>query len=143
MLTQKFAIGAFDTPYVNETAYKSILDKPAHRALALESAEQGIVLLKNGPNPALTETETATATATAPATASAHGGDDAVQTPLPIADLATKAIGLFGPLASSASTDDVVTAQVGSYVPHPTPPSPHPPPLFHLLVSLPLSLSDP
>ena len=139
MLTQKFAIGAFDTPYVNETAYKSILDKPAHRALALESAEQGIVLLKNGPNPALTETATAPATTTA----TAHGGDDAVQTPLPIADLATKAIGLFGPLASSASTDDVVTAQVGSYVPHPTPPSPHPPPLFHLLVSLPLSLSDP
>ena len=47
MLTQKFATGLFDEPYRGPGANLEVLDSPAHRQLALEAAEQGIVLLTN------------------------------------------------------------------------------------------------
>ncbi|MBT2440497.1 glycoside hydrolase family 3 C-terminal domain-containing protein [Streptomyces sp. ISL-36] len=47
-LTVRFALGEFDPeldPYADEQAF----DSPEHRALAQETAEQAVVLLKNGP----------------------------------------------------------------------------------------------
>lgn len=45
-LTQKFAARLFDNPYTSLDRLH-ILDSPAHRQLALEAAEQGIVMLIN------------------------------------------------------------------------------------------------
>jgi len=45
-LTQKFAAGLFDNPYTDYD-HLDILDSHAHRQLALEAAEQSIVLLQN------------------------------------------------------------------------------------------------
>ncbi len=45
LLTQKFALGLFENPYV--TADAIVLDTPAERALAREIAQKSIVLLKN------------------------------------------------------------------------------------------------
>ena len=45
MLTQKFTLGVFDNPYVNEGAV--VFDTPDERQLAREIAQKSIVLLKN------------------------------------------------------------------------------------------------
>src|SRR5690606_13096521 len=45
MLTQKFALGVFENPYVNEGAV--VFDTPDERQLAREIAQKSIVLLKN------------------------------------------------------------------------------------------------
>jgi len=49
VLAQKFAAGLFETPMTHETneSLAALLDCSAHRRLALEAAEQGIVLLLN------------------------------------------------------------------------------------------------
>ena len=45
LLTQKFALGLFENPYVDAGAV--VLDTPAERALAREIAQKSIILLKN------------------------------------------------------------------------------------------------
>ena len=47
VLQQKFAARLFDEPYADTEGVKAKLDTPAHRSLAREAAEQGIVLLQN------------------------------------------------------------------------------------------------
>ena len=44
----KFALGLFEKPLVADpAAAQAALNTPAHRALALRAAEEGVVLLKN------------------------------------------------------------------------------------------------
>lgn len=47
VLRVKFELGLFEDPYVDESIAPAITQCPEHRALALESAVQGTVLLKN------------------------------------------------------------------------------------------------
>jgi beta-glucosidase len=47
VLYVKFTLGLFEAPYVDEDAAASLAQCPEHRQLALESAEQSMVLLKN------------------------------------------------------------------------------------------------
>ncbi len=47
ILKIKFELGLFEDPYVDETVAPAITQCADHRALALESALQGVVLLKN------------------------------------------------------------------------------------------------
>jgi len=47
ILRIKFELGLFEDPYVDESVAAEITQCPEHRALALESALQGAVLLKN------------------------------------------------------------------------------------------------
>ena len=47
VLTTKFAIGLMDKPFVDPAAAEEIVRCDAHKALALESARQSIILLKN------------------------------------------------------------------------------------------------
>lgn len=47
VLMSKFALGLFDTPTVDATKAAAAVDTPAHRALAQQAAEEGVVLVKN------------------------------------------------------------------------------------------------
>jgi len=47
VLRQKFALGLFENPFVDEAAAASVFDTPAQRALARRAAERSIVLLRN------------------------------------------------------------------------------------------------
>ena len=47
MLAAKYALGLFDSPLTDPQAHVGVVNSPKHQALALEAAEQGIVLLKN------------------------------------------------------------------------------------------------
>jgi len=47
ILTQKFQLGLFDSPYVEVEAAVNAANCQAHRELALEAARQSMVLLKN------------------------------------------------------------------------------------------------
>lgn len=47
VLSIKFRLGLFDNPYVDESIAPRITQCPEHRQMALESALQGVVLLKN------------------------------------------------------------------------------------------------
>jgi beta-glucosidase len=47
ILRIKFLLGLFEDPYIDESVAAEITQRPEHRALALESALQGTVLLKN------------------------------------------------------------------------------------------------
>jgi beta-glucosidase len=47
VLAGKFASGLFEQPYVDANEAETIVQTPAHRALALEAARRSIVLLKN------------------------------------------------------------------------------------------------
>jgi beta-glucosidase len=50
LLTQKFRLGLFENPYVDETATPVIFDTPEQRRLAREIAHKSMVLLKNENN---------------------------------------------------------------------------------------------
>jgi beta-glucosidase len=50
ILRQKFRLGLFERPYVDPNIAVSGVPRDAHRALALETAREGIVLLKNEGN---------------------------------------------------------------------------------------------
>ena len=50
ILKQKFRLGLFDSPYVDEAKAAKADSAAEHRAIALEAAHQGIVLLKNEGN---------------------------------------------------------------------------------------------
>lgn len=47
VLEVKFRLGLFDDPFVDEEQAEAICNNPKHRALALQMAREGIVLLKN------------------------------------------------------------------------------------------------
>jgi beta-glucosidase len=47
ILEAKFKLGLFENPYVDESAIASIKNNPTHVAMALQSARESIVLLKN------------------------------------------------------------------------------------------------
>ena len=47
VLTAKYALGLFERPFAEPAAAAPSLNTPAHKALALRAAEEGIVLLKN------------------------------------------------------------------------------------------------
>jgi beta-glucosidase len=47
VLAVKFRLGLFDEPFVDEEQAEASSNNPAHRALALQMAREGIVLLKN------------------------------------------------------------------------------------------------
>ncbi|GAA4788930.1 glycoside hydrolase family 3 N-terminal domain-containing protein [Olivibacter ginsenosidimutans] len=47
VLYQKFALGLFENPYVDEKKIKSIVRTPTHIALARKVAQESIILLKN------------------------------------------------------------------------------------------------
>ena len=47
VLQAKFALGLFEKPMAEAAAAQAALNTPAHRALALRAAEEGVVLLKN------------------------------------------------------------------------------------------------
>ena len=47
VLTQKFQLGLFDDPYVDETAVSAVFETPAQRAVARRAAAQSTVLLTN------------------------------------------------------------------------------------------------
>ena len=47
LLTQKFALGLFEQPYVDEAAVTPVFDTPDQRKLAREIAQKSIILLKN------------------------------------------------------------------------------------------------
>ena len=50
VLRMKFLLGLFDQPYVNENIPAGVFDTAGHRQLALRSASESIVLLKNSGN---------------------------------------------------------------------------------------------
>ena len=50
LLAQKFALGLFENPYVDETTITGVLDTPAQRRLAREIAQKSMILLKNDDN---------------------------------------------------------------------------------------------
>ena len=50
VLRQKFRTGLFDNPFADPVFAEKITDCAEHRALALEAARQGIVLVKNNKN---------------------------------------------------------------------------------------------
>mgnify|MGYP000414091576 CR=1 FL=1 len=51
VLSAKFALGLFESPYVNDTTgAAAILNAKSHQNLALRAAEEGIVMLKNKGN---------------------------------------------------------------------------------------------
>ncbi|MBN2814155.1 MAG: glycoside hydrolase family 3 C-terminal domain-containing protein [Bacteroidales bacterium] len=50
ILTDKFRMGLFENPFVDEDKVNDIIANPEHRQLALESARKSIVLLKNEKN---------------------------------------------------------------------------------------------
>lgn len=50
VLTVKFQLGLFEHPYADAEHAKQVVHSEAHRQLALESAREGIVLLKNESN---------------------------------------------------------------------------------------------
>ena len=90
VLTHKFSAGLFDQSPVDPSVAMDILDNPQHRRLALEAAEQSIVLLKNE------------------------------KFALPLPDLLVKgskvSIALLGPTASSeCACSDATTSLIGSY----------------------------
>ena len=47
VLAQKFALGLFDQPYVDEGSVTAVFDTPAQRALARRAASESIILLTN------------------------------------------------------------------------------------------------
>ena len=47
VLRTKFQLGLFEDPFVDESVAPAVTQQPSHRAMALESALQGTVLLKN------------------------------------------------------------------------------------------------
>jgi beta-glucosidase len=47
VLAVKFRLGLFDEPFVDEEQAEAVCNTPEHRALALQMAREGIVLLKN------------------------------------------------------------------------------------------------
>ncbi len=47
VLRQKFALGLFENPFVDETTAAAVFDTPAQRALARRAAQRSIVLLRN------------------------------------------------------------------------------------------------
>ena len=47
VLTAKFAMGLFDTPYVDEDRAREVLADPAHREVARVAAERSAVMLRN------------------------------------------------------------------------------------------------
>ena len=47
VLAAKFAMGLFDTPYVDEDRAREVLADPAHRAVARVAAERSAVMLRN------------------------------------------------------------------------------------------------
>ena len=103
ILTLKFASGLFDDRAivpVPENAGKGVLDSPAHRQLALEAATQGVVLLQNGIQKSTSSLATHGAS---PASASASSPPlsfSASPAPvLPITNLASQKVALFGPVA--------------------------------------------
>lgn len=49
VLRQKFTLGLFERPYVNEADVPDVLDSPARRDLARRVAERSLVLLRNEP----------------------------------------------------------------------------------------------
>ncbi|WP_315070558.1 glycoside hydrolase family 3 N-terminal domain-containing protein [uncultured Microbacterium sp.] len=71
VLTAKFRLGLFESPYTNEVDTALVLNSPEHRTLARAAAEQSIVLLKN---------------------------DDAA---LPLAPSTTRSVSVIGQLAAS------------------------------------------
>ena len=50
VLNHKFSLRLFDAPLTDESLAATVMNAPAHRALAQRAAEQSIVLLKNGGN---------------------------------------------------------------------------------------------
>lgn len=49
MLTAKFAMGLFESPYADAGTAPAVLADPAHREVARRAAERSLVLLKNAP----------------------------------------------------------------------------------------------
>jgi beta-glucosidase len=47
ILRAKFLLGLFDDPYVDPDGVEQVTNTPEHRALALQAAREGIILLKN------------------------------------------------------------------------------------------------
>jgi len=47
VLTQKFRLGLFESPYINPKVAEKIVNNKAQRKVALEIAKEGIILLKN------------------------------------------------------------------------------------------------
>lgn len=47
ILTEKFNLGLFESPYTDEQGVSEFIGNPQHRALALKTAEKAMVLLKN------------------------------------------------------------------------------------------------
>jgi beta-glucosidase len=72
VLTMKFKMGLFESPYVDQSQINAVLDNPAHRVAARKAAEKSFVLLHN-------ENET-----------------------LPLKSDALSSIAVIGPLADSA-----------------------------------------
>ncbi|MFW5872584.1 MAG: glycoside hydrolase family 3 C-terminal domain-containing protein, partial [bacterium] len=50
VLTLKFRLGLFENPYADENRALEISNDPATKALALEAAKQGVIMLKNDNN---------------------------------------------------------------------------------------------
>lgn len=50
LLRQKFALGLFENPFVDETAVAAVFETPAQRRLAREIAQKSMTLLKNEDN---------------------------------------------------------------------------------------------
>ncbi|ARD41909.1 glycoside hydrolase family 3 N-terminal domain-containing protein [Actinomyces gaoshouyii] len=87
VLTAKFAMGLFESPYADAEAAPAVLADPAHREVARRAAERSLVLLKNEPWQG-------------PSAGEAHGGMPGGAPVLPLGE-GVPSIAVIGRLADS------------------------------------------
>lgn len=87
VLTAKFAMGLFESPYADAGAAPAVLADPAHREVSRRAAERSLVLLKNAPCQGRSAGE-------------ARGGEPGSAPVLPLAE-DTPSIAVIGRLADS------------------------------------------
>ena len=114
VLQQKFASNLFDAPLVSIDGVRDKLDTAAHRSLAREAAEQGVVLLRNVNGTLPLATTDANANGRYSNANGSDGGGTLRGTRVAVGGtLRGTRVAVLGPLANGS---EATTALVGSYV---------------------------